>query len=82
MKTKVAQHAQLERRVYLPFWLRFRYCYNIDEVNHDLHGQKRNEKTNTIKQIPASSNASKGMSLLRDIVIESQNWSCEIERRV
>ena len=64
MKAKVAQHTQLEGRIYLPFGLSLRYCYDINEVNHDLHGQKRNEKANTIKQIPTSNNASRGISLL------------------
>lgn len=82
VKVEVSQHTQLEWRVNLPCRLRFRNCYNIDKMNHNLHKCKSDEKSNAVENSPVSSDTFGRVSLLRYVIVKRQNRSSKIQRGI
>ena len=82
MQIEVAQHADLKRRVYLPRRLRLTNSNGINEMKHDFHGQKSYEEANAVKHGALDCDALWHVTLLGNIIIESQDRSSDVQRWV
>lgn len=64
MEIEVAQHAQLEGRIDFPRRLRLGDRNDIQEMEHDLHCEKRDQEPYAIQKSAVASDASWGVPLL------------------
>lgn len=82
MQIEISDHAQLKRRVELPSRLSFRDGNSVKEMDHHLHSEQRDKEPDTVVGGPAGTDAGWLVAQLRHVVIESQDGSREIQRRI
>lgn len=79
MEVEEAEHAELGWRVDGPVWFGFEDGDGVDVVKDKLHAEEHEEKADGVHECALFGDAREDVALLIDIVVEGENWSCEVE---
>lgn len=79
MQVKVAEHTQLEGRVNVPVWIRFGDCHCVEVVQNQLHAEKTQDESDRVGNDPRTIDRWERVSQLRDVVVEVDDWTSQVE---
>lgn len=82
MQVKIAEHAQLEGRIDVPVWIRFGDCHCVKVVQNQLHAEKTQDESDRVGNDSRARDRRERISQLRNVVVEVDDWTGEVERRV
>lgn len=70
------------RRVRGPIRVGFADSANVNEMNEEFHAQEAEEEAHGVANCPRGLDRERSVPELRDVVVEGENWSREVQRRI
>lgn len=82
MQVEIPKHAQFERRVSGPVWIRLGYSHDIGGMQKKLHAEESKQEADAVESGPPRCNAGSLVCGLGDVVVEIENRTGDVQRRV